>query len=326
MTKSHYLSLFPNSSGPILPDANNIGRLFYKTASDEGLYVCAPNGWQRVTNTDISIKWEDIVGKPTTQTPSPHTHPIIDINGLQAILDGKASIADLSGKEDKSNRAIPNGYAPLNEVSLVPTKFLGTGAASNTTYLRGDGTWATLALPTGTVSNFTVSSQDGVITTLLNATTAPNLDISLGAITPDSVNTPLILHSSNINFNVASKTHFSVNSVETTFYTGIREGVVTANLGTTYTIDLINGTIFAVTLTANCVYAFPNATSSKGKQFTIFQRQGTTPRTVTWPTTVIWSGGTAPTITATANKTDVLSFVCDGVRWFGFVSGLNYAG
>ena len=324
MSKTHYLSLFPNSSGNILPDVNNVGRLFYKTGSDEALYVCSPTGWQKVTNTNISIRWEDITNKPATQPPSPHIHQITDITGLTELLASKAPISDLSGKEDKSNRGVANGYAPLNSLSIIPSGFLGTGLASSATYLRGDGTWGTIVLPTGTVSNFEVSSQDGVITSLTNATTVPNLSISLGNITPDSVNTPSILHSSGISFGAANKTQFIVNSVETSFYTGIREGVATVNSSTAYTVDLINGTIFDITLTANCVYTFPNATTSKGKQFTIFQRQGSTPRSVTWPTTVRWSGGTAPTITASASKMDVLSFVCDGARWLGFVSGLNY--
>jgi hypothetical protein len=34
-------------------------------------------------------------------------------------------------------------------------------------------------------------------------------------------------------------------------------------------------------------------------------------------TSVKWSGGTAPTITATANKIDVFVFVSDGTSWYG---------
>ena len=369
MSKSHYLSLFPNSSGDTLPGTENVGRLFYKLSTDVGLYVCTPSGWQKVTNTNISVDWNNINGKPLTFPPSVHQHEIADIENLASTLSqkvdilnigtyitwdnisgkppsftvsehthsiddvsllaealaAKASTVDLSAKEDKAKKGTANGYAPLGATSLVPTANLGLGSASSSTYLRGDGTWNTIVASNGTVQSFSVIATDGVIANVTNATTAPNLEISLGNITPDSVTTPTVANATGIAFNAASKTQFSINSVETTFASGIRENVTTSTItASTYTIDLANGTLFDLTLNANCTYTFPTIASSKGKQFTIFQTQGTTPRTITWPTDVRWAGGTAPTITATASKTDVISFVCDGLRWFGFISGLNF--
>ena len=42
--------------------------------------------------------------------------------------------------------------------------------------------------------------------------------------------------------------------------------------------------------------------------------------------TVKWSGGSAPTLTNTANKTDILNFLTydGGTTWLGFVGGLNF--
>ena len=106
-------------------------------------------------------------------------------------------------------------------------------------------------------------------------------------------------------------------------FKSLRETMVTANTTAAYTINAANGTIFNLTLTANCTYTFPSATA--GGQFTLLQKQDATgSRTVTWPASVRWAGGTAPTITATASKTDVISFVADGTYWLGFVGGLNY--
>lgn len=103
----------------------------------------------------------------------------------------------------------------------------------------------------------------------------------------------------------------------------VRETPAVANTGTAYTIDLASATLFNLTLTGNCTYTFPTATS--GTQFTIVQLQDATgSRTVTWPSSVRWAGGTAPVITATASKTDVISFVADGTYWLGFVGGQNY--
>lgn len=104
---------------------------------------------------------------------------------------------------------------------------------------------------------------------------------------------------------------------------------VQANTGTTYTVDLENGNVFELTLTGNCTYTFSNppATGISGS-FTLIQKQdGTGSRTVTWPSSVDWAGGTAPTITATASSTDVFTFttVDGGTTWYGFTAGQAFA-
>lgn len=89
--------------------------------------------------------------------------------------------------------------------------------------------------------------------------------------------------------------------------------------------DVIVATIHYVTLTANCTFTFP--TAGAGKSFTlILVQDGTGSRTATWPASVKWAGGTAPTLTTTASKRDVFSFLCpDGSSWLGFTAGLAYA-
>lgn len=78
-----------------------------------------------------------------------------------------------------------------------------------------------------------------------------------------------------------------------------------------------------ITLTAACTLTFPTATA--GKSFTLVLVQDATgSRTVTWPASAKWAGGTAPTLTTTAAAVDYLTFVCvDGSTWAGFVAGLD---
>ena len=109
-----------------------------------------------------------------------------------------------------------------------------------------------------------------------------------------------------------------------TFTNGYTEELVSANTSTAYTIDLANGSVQYLTLTGNCTYTFP--TPAAGKSFTLVQKQdGTGSRTVTWPASVKWPAGTAPTITATASKADKFIFTAiDSSSWLGSVAGQNY--
>ena len=103
------------------------------------------------------------------------------------------------------------------------------------------------------------------------------------------------------------------NYVETPF---------TANSSTAITLALTNGTVQIITLTGNATITMPTATS--GKSFIMLLKQDATgSRTVTW-STVKWAGGTAPTITSTASRQDILSFFADGTNWYGVVVAQNY--
>lgn len=108
-----------------------------------------------------------------------------------------------------------------------------------------------------------------------------------------------------------------------TFTNGYTEETATANTSTAYTIALANGSVQILTLTGNCTFTFP--TVAAGKSFTLLLKQdGTGSRTATWPATVKWPGGTAPTITATASKLDKYIFTSDGTNWYGSNAGQNY--
>ena len=93
----------------------------------------------------------------------------------------------------------------------------------------------------------------------------------------------------------------------------LEKTVTVGNSGTSTTLSLASGSVQTVTLSGNCTFTMP--TASAGASLTLILTQGGT-FTATF-TGVLWAGGTAPTITATANKRDVLVFVSDGTSWFG---------
>lgn len=109
----------------------------------------------------------------------------------------------------------------------------------------------------------------------------------------------------------------------------VTETLVTANSGTSYTVDLSTANVFEITLTGNVTFTFSNpAATGTAHSFTVKLIQDATgSRTVTWPASVKWAGGTAPTVTPTASKADVFSFITTdgGTKYDGFVNGQNYA-
>lgn len=109
----------------------------------------------------------------------------------------------------------------------------------------------------------------------------------------------------------------------TATFQGVRETTTVTTVAATHTVTNTAASISILTLTANTAFTFPAAAA--GGQFTLLLTQDATgSRVPTWPSTVRWAGGTAPTLTTTAAKTDVLTFLSDGTYWLGFVGGLNF--
>ena len=91
----------------------------------------------------------------------------------------------------------------------------------------------------------------------------------------------------------------------------------------TVTFDLNVANTHTVTLGDNRTLAISNETA--GQKFIInLVQDGTGSRTVTWFSTIKWAGGSAPTLTTTANKADSFGFLCTGTdAYYGFVIGQN---
>ena len=92
--------------------------------------------------------------------------------------------------------------------------------------------------------------------------------------------------------------------------------VTTAN-----TISIAAGTVQTATLTAStaCTFTMPTATAGKSFILLLKQAAATGNGTATF-TSVKWNSAGAPTITATAGKMDILTFVADGTNWYGSYS------
>ena len=93
--------------------------------------------------------------------------------------------------------------------------------------------------------------------------------------------------------------------------------------GATVTFNMDESNLHTVTLGGNRTLAVSNV--DVGQRFILrLTQDGTGSRTVTWFGTIKWPGALVPSLTETANKTDVFGFICTSAgNYDGFVIGYN---
>ena len=92
---------------------------------------------------------------------------------------------------------------------------------------------------------------------------------------------------------------------------------------TTYTPDFQEGNIVTVDLSDNGTINAPT-NSGKGIYYFRVAQDGVGSRTVTWNAAYVWAGGSAPTLTTTANKVDIFMVVVASNVFYCSVIGQNY--
>ena len=174
------------------------------------------------------------------------------------------------------------------------------------TLLTTTGSGASLTFTTGSLSLAGNLTTSGAFTTTLTATATT-------AITLPTTGTLATL---------AGTETFTNKTLTNPTITNYTETLYSANTSTSITVALTNGTVQLLTLTANTTITMPSV--GAGKSFIIMLKQDATgSRTVAW-STVVWAGGTAPTVTSTASKMDIYSFFSDGTNWYGVTVGQSY--
>lgn len=96
--------------------------------------------------------------------------------------------------------------------------------------------------------------------------------------------------------------------------------------GATQVFDCSTGGIFQWTLGANrTMSATTGQVAEQMLEIRVIQ-DGTGSRTVTWPGNFVWPAATAPTLTTTASRMDIVFGTWDSVnsRWRMRASALNY--
>ena len=106
------------------------------------------------------------------------------------------------------------------------------------------------------------------------------------------------------------------NAIEVGKDTKVTLGTITSG-----TVDLSTGNYFAETLAANTTYTFSNPGDVQSFQLEV---TGASTYTITWPASVQWTAGVAPS-TPAAGETDVFTFVTDdaGTTYIGLQTADN---
>jgi len=247
----------------------------------------------------------------------------------------------------------PNS-ATSGAVTVAGTLAVGSGGTGQTSYtdgqlLIGNSTGNTLAKATLTAgSNITITNGPGSITiaaaggggggtvTSVGLTMPSGFSVGSSPVTTSgtiAVTTSLsgVLKGTGSGFAAAvagtdyvtptgseTLTNKTLTNPTITNYT---ETTFTANTGSALTLDLANGTIQVLTLTANATITMPTATA--GKSFLVELKTGAGGYTCSF-NAVRWPGGAAPTVTSTASRMDIFSFFADGTNWYGVTVGQNY--
>ncbi len=237
------------------------------------------------------------------------------------IQGGTDKLITVTGTDTLTGSLTPalTAYAAGNQFSFVVAN-TNTGAVT----INIDGNGAKSITRTGStalVAGDMVAGQvvlieyDGTRFQLLNGNSFTNLLVS-GTLTYGGVTLTNAVTGTG---KMVLDTSPTVNNPTVTNYV---ESVVTIGTVTSSnTIALTNGTVQTATLTAStaCTFTMPTATAGKSFVLLLKQAASTGNGTATF-TGVKWGTAGAPTITATAGKMDILTFIADGTNWYGSIA------
>ncbi len=277
-----------------------------------GAYLTSANlTYANLTNTPTTLAGYGITDGLTSANLTPYL-TISSANATYAVLGHTHSIANVTGLQTALDAKLPSANFTYANITGAPnlTVYLTTANASTTYQPLGN---------YATTSCLTFANITGKPTTLSGygitdgySTSNPSGYITAGANTFTGVQ--------NLQDNELIRAKLRDYSESVSSPT-ISSGTLTLNLETS--------NIFAVNLNAAITtpIVITNVPASgSGASFTLIFTADGIPRSVSWPTSIKWAGGTPPTITSAIGKADSFAFFTSngGTSWLGFVGGQNF--
>ena len=276
--------------------------------------------WGATTNVNLGTALEEaITGSANVTFASSNTAiALTDTNATQTARNLRLNlVGTIAAQQHLFVPAIEKQYLVSNTLTFPVVIANGSNSgATGTTFtlpagrsslVFNDGTnindVVTFVTSLGNVSLSNVTINQGTS----NGVTQSNVTIVSGTANAVTI--------SNATINTSTANNPQINA----YTEGITSGYT--NTGSAYTINIANSTIITANLSATCTFTMPTATA--GKSFILFLKTGAGTNTATF-TSVKWVSNTAPTITATANRMDILTFTADGTNWYGnYAQGYN---
>ena len=275
-----------------------------------------------------SLPWANITSTPTTLAGYGITDGLTASNLTAYLTSATAAstylpianftYANITGKPTLATVATTGSYTDLTNTPAsysLPT--------ASTTVLGGvkvDG--SSIVINSGVISSTYSYTLPAATTSTLGGVrlgAGVNLDANGFLISDVKLGTNTFTGSQNLQDNELIRAKLRDYS-ETVSSPTISAGTLTLNLETSniFTVSL-NAAITTLTISN------PPASGSGGSFTLIFTADGT-PRSVTWPASIKWAGGTAPTITSASGKVDSFAFFTSdgGTTWQGYVGGQNF--
>ena len=292
--------------------------------------------WGATTNVNLGTAVEEaITGSANVTFASSNVAlALTDTNAAQTARNLRLNlVGTISSQQHLFVPPIEKQYLVVNSLSnsVIIANGSNTGA-TGTTFTLPAGR-SSIVFNDGTNINDVVTfvSTLGNVTIIggtANALTISNVSIVSGNINNITSNASTFTNATITTATVNGGTANGVQSSNVTIVSGAvgnttinayTEGITTGflNTGSAYTINIANSTIITANLSATCTFTMPTATA--GKSFILMLKTGAGTNTATF-SGVKFVGNTAPTITATANRMDILTFTADGTNWYG-----NYA-
>jgi len=220
-----------------------------------------------------------------------------DLNNVSSIADTKlATISTANKVSNSATTATSNNTAS----AIVARDASGNFSAGTiTAALTGNATTASTLQTARNIQgvSFNGSANITVVTAGSGITVSGTTVTNAGVLS--------------INGNAGTISNVAVTNTAQTFTAAQRGSITTLTDGATITPDFSLANNFVVTISGNRTLANPTNAASGQTGVIIIKQDSTGSRTMSYGSGYKFPGGTAPTLTTTSGRTDVLAYFCE---------------